>query len=271
MADGEFKSRMRRDVLQKIVSTTFWGWESAVIIGLTIILTVLNPIAALPQWLWLVLGVLAELVYIGVSISDPEHQRKAVEQLFREKINPGEIKNQRSRERLDKALEYRSLMEQLIQSQEGAMRVNLKQAADEMDKGIQLMYTLGRRLDVFLDNQIIKRDLVMVPRAIQEMETRLNRERDPRVQEELTRALETKRAQLANLQQVESTMKRADIQIDNMLAAMGTLYAQMQLIDAKDLDSARAKRLREDVADQVLEMQDTIEAMDEVYGQSAAL
>jgi hypothetical protein len=268
---NEFRAHLRREVLQKILTNTFWGWESAIIIAVTIILTAINPIAGISQWVWLLGGVLAELIYVGVGLTDPQKRAEAVEQLFREKINPGEIRNQRSRERLDKALEYRALMEQLIQSQEGAMRLNLRQAADEMDQGIQLMYTLGRRLDAFMENQIIRDDLQKVPRAIIAMEARLANERDSRVREELDRALETKRAQLANLQQVENTMKRADIQIDNMLAAMGTLYAQMQLIDAKDLDSTRAKRLRQDVADQVLEMQDTIEAMDEVYGQSAAL
>ncbi|MCZ7547503.1 MAG: hypothetical protein M5R40_30080 [Anaerolineae bacterium] len=270
---GDFKARVGRELLGKVASNAFWSWESAVIIAVTLILTALNfqPFPEWQQWFWLVGGALAELALIGVALTDPEKRSQAVEQLFREKINPGEIKNARSRERLDKALEYRALMEQLIMAQEGAMRLNLRQAADEMDQGVQLMYTLGRRLDAFMDNQILKRDLQTVPRTIDAMQARLRSETDPRVREEIARTLDTRRSQLANLQQVENTMKRADIQIDNMLAAIGTLYAQMQLIDVKDLDSSRAKRLRQDVSNQVLEMQDTIEAIDEVYNQSAVL
>ena len=264
---------MRRDVLLRTLSNAFWSSRNAVIIALVILLTAFNPqpFPGWEQWYWVVGGLLAELVYLGVSLTDPGNQRAAVEQLFREQINPGEIRNQRSRERLDKALEYRARMEQLIQAQEGALRLNLRQAADEMDKGIQLMYTLGRRLDNYMDNELIKRDLQMVPRAIQAMERQYEQESDQRVREDLARTLDAKRAQLNHLIQLENAMKRAHIQIDNMLAAMGTLYAQMQLIDARDLDSGRAKRLRQDVANQVLEMQDTIEAMDEVYSQSAML
>lgn len=272
MAGEELRSRAQRDIIKRAITNAFWSWESAVIIALTILVTALNlqPFLWWQQWFWIVAGVIAELVLIGVSITDPKVQREAVEQLFRERINPGEIKNLRSRERLDKALEYRARMEELAQSQEGALRLNLRAAADEMDKGIQLMYTLGKRLDAYLGNELLQRDKQTVPKALQALETRLEHERDPRVREELAQAVETKRAQQAHLEQLENTMKRADIQIDNMLAAMGTLYAQMQLIDARDLDSGRAQRLRQDVADQVLEMQDTIDAMDEVYSESAA-
>ena len=65
-------------------------------------------------------------------------------------------------------------------------------------------------------------------------------------------------------------MRRADLQLDNTLAALGTLYAQMQVIDTKDLDSARARRLREEIHDEVAELEDTIVAMDEVYSSSTA-
>lgn len=60
-------------------------------------------------------------------------------------------------------------------------------------------------------------------------------------------------------------MKRAGLQLDNTLAALGTLYAQVQVIDSKDMDSARARRLRDEIHDEVAELQDTILAMDEVY------
>jgi len=60
-------------------------------------------------------------------------------------------------------------------------------------------------------------------------------------------------------------MKRAGIQLYNTLAALGTLYAQVQVIDSKDMDSARARRLRDEIHDEVAELQDTILAMDEVY------
>jgi hypothetical protein len=50
---------------------------------------------------------------------------------------------------------------------------------------------------------------------------------------------------------------------------MGTVYAQMQLIGAKDIDSGRAQRLREDIVDEVSSLHDIVEAMDQVYSEGA--
>jgi len=93
---------------------------------------------------------------------------------------------------------------------------------------------------------------------------RLQKEQDPGVRAELEEAIQTKEAQLANLRNLENYIKRADIQLDHTLSALGTVYAQVQLIDSKDLDSAPARRLQQDIRDEVLSLQDTISAIDEV-------
>jgi hypothetical protein len=46
---------------------------------------------------------------------------------------------------------------------------------------------------------------------------------------------------------------------------MGTVYSQIQLIGAKDVDSPRAQALRQSIAEEVAQLQDVIGAMDEVY------
>jgi hypothetical protein len=50
---------------------------------------------------------------------------------------------------------------------------------------------------------------------------------------------------------------------------MGTIYSQMLLAGAKDVDSGRVKRLREEVAGEVQGLQDVLDSMDEVYETSA--
>jgi hypothetical protein len=57
----------------------------------------------------------------------------------------------------------------------------------------------------------------------------------------------------------------AEFQLENTLAALGTLYTQLQLIGAKDVNSGRTQRLQEDVAEQIASLQGIAEAMDEVY------
>ena len=57
----------------------------------------------------------------------------------------------------------------------------------------------------------------------------------------------------------------AEFQLENTLAALGTLHTQLQLIGAKDVNSGRPQCLEEDIAEQITSLQDIAEAMDEVY------
>jgi hypothetical protein len=64
---------------------------------------------------------------------------------------------------------------------------------------------------------------------------------------------------------LDNTMQRADYLLEQSLSAMGTVYSQIQLIGAKDVDSPRAQALRQSIAEEVAQLQDVIGAMDEVY------
>ena len=76
--------------------------------------------------------------------------------------------------------------------------------------------------------------------------------------------IRSKEAQWENLQKLQNTMEKAEFQLEDTLAALGTLYTQLQLIGAKDVDSGRTQRLQEDIAGQIASLQDVAEAMDSV-------
>jgi phage-related tail protein len=77
--------------------------------------------------------------------------------------------------------------------------------------------------------------------------------------------------QLNNLEATANSVKRADIQLDSTLSSLGTIYAQMSLLGTKEVDSARAQRLREEIKEEVSGLQDTLSAMDEVQAQRLRL
>lgn len=267
--EENLEATIQREAIIRAITTAFFGIESAGVIALTIIFTALaifgfEPLAWSSPIFWVIAGLVAELALIGVSLTDPQHWRKVAEEHLMQEFDPNDIKNLRSRERLEKALVYRIGMEDLVRNTSGPMHTSLRQTAEEMEKGIRIMYDLGRRLDHLQTNTLLIEDIQTVPQAVKQMKQRIEIERDPAIRAELERALQSKQAQLDNLRQLESTMKRADIQIDNMLAAMGASYTQMQLIGAKGIDSSKARRLREDVAEQVAKTQDVLHAMDEV-------
>lgn len=266
------KDELRDRAWGAIVSTAFFSFESAVIIALALVLFGLGfaPFDAWQSWYWLVFGVVAEAAYMIATVTDPNASAKAVDHMLSDRFDPGDIRSLVTRERVKRALEYRRLIGEIAQKRGGVMRVGLQQTTDEVTEWIEQIYLLAHRMDTFEENAIINRDRRMAPQELATLRRRLQIEKDPGVRAELEEAIQTKEAQIANLRSLENSIKRADIQLDHTLSALGTVYAQVQLIDTKDTDSARAQRLQQAIKDEVLSLQDTISAIDEVQSYTAA-
>jgi hypothetical protein len=270
------RDEMRQRATQAMLTDAFFRWESAVTIALTMLLAFFLPTLPAPfewwqWWFWIIGGGIAEAALIITHMTDPRSAQLAVARLFTQQYDPREIKNRLARERMLKALEYRSGIAGLMNEQSGAMRVSFEETLSEIDNWIENIYRLARRMDVFEGDAILERDRRSVPQELAALRRRMELEKGDTVRHELQEAIQLKQQQYSNLMKVADNMKRADIQLDNTLAALGTLYAQMQVIDTKDLDSARARRLRDEIHDEVAELEDTIIAMDEVYSSSSRL
>ncbi len=266
------KDDLRGRAWNAIVGNAFFSIESAVIIALALTLFGLGfaPFEWWQNWFWLVFGAVAEGIYMLATITDPKAAEQAVDRMLTERFDPADIRNPVARERLKRALEYRRLIGEAARRRDAAMRVSLQQTADEVTDWIEQIYHLARRMDAFEENAIINRDRRMAPQELMNMRRRLQHEKDPAVRAELEEAIQTKEAQLANLRNLENSIKRADIQLDHTLSALGTVYTQVQLIDSRDLDSARAKRLQQEIKDEVQSLQDMISAIDEVQSYTAS-
>ena len=77
--------------------------------------------------------------------------------------------------------------------------------------------------------------------------------------------MQSQQSQLNSLQTLQSTIERGKLQMDATLSAMGTIYSQLLLMDAKDIDSGRVQRLHDDISEQVQSLHEVVAAMDEVY------
>jgi len=262
------KQEVRGRALKAIVSTAFFSVESAVIIALAITLFGLGyaPFDWWQSWFWLVFGAAAEALYLGVTISDPQAAQRAVALMLTSQYDPDDIQNPVARERLKRALEYRRLIAEAATRHGPAMRHSIEATASELDAWIEQIYKLARRMDGFEENEIVSRDRRLAPQDLKNLRRRLENEEDAGVRDELQEAIQTKETQIANLRTLENFIKRADIQLDHTLSALGTVYAQVQLIDSKDVDSARAKRLQANINEEITTLQDTISAIDEVQG-----
>jgi hypothetical protein len=268
MAKGLFRTELERRAWRAMLSFAIFRLESALTIAVTIILIFLfpNPFPWWQWWYWLVIGVVAEALIIYTSLSDPALAQQVVADMLRGEFNARELHSGKYRDKVEKALEYRERIEGLIrQSRQGVLRSHLEEDARRITEWVANIFGLAKRLDAYENDEIIKRDTRSVQAAIRDFEARLRLEDDEAVRQQMREAIQSKKTHWDNLQRLQNTMEKAEFQLENTLSAMGTVYAQLQLIGAKDVDSSRTQRLREDISEQVTALQDIVEAMDEVY------
>jgi hypothetical protein len=203
-----------------------------------------------------------------VTMSDPAVRDRALNRMLQDRYDPRDIRNYSARQKLQKALEYKKVIDEFVGKQPGAMRVALQDTATEIEDWIALIYRLARSIDTFKSNTIIERDRRAVPTELAAMERRLKQETDPGVRAELQKAIDIRKALAADLQRVSSLLKRTEIKMDTTVAQLSNVHAKLQLIDAKELDSGRAQRLQAEIREEITSLEDIVSAMDDVYSYS---
>jgi hypothetical protein len=186
--------------------------------------------------------------------------------MMRQEYSPKRLRSRKHQAQLSKALEYGGLIANTVRrTREGVLHDRLARATEPVDDWIDAIFRLAKRLDAYELNQMIRQDLRSVPRAVETFKARLDEEGDPAVREALTNTIADKERQWEQLSKLKNTMERAGYQLESTLAALGTVYAQLQTIDLRGAEKGRADRLRQEIDEQVAQLQDLSQAMDEVY------
>jgi hypothetical protein len=259
--------QLRRRAQSAIIENALFDWKSGVIIALTIVLAFFGEgWIGWPWWYFLIGGAVAWVALAVSILTDPAANAKAVADLLQHDFDPKPLRNDQSREWVGKALEYRRrIAETVARTRQSVLRDHLRDAASQINEWLSNLYQLAQRLDAYETDEVIRQDMRSVPRDIQTLQAKLKVEDDASVRQQMQQTIESKKAQLANLQQLENMMQKAELQMDGTLTAMGTIYSQLLLINVKDVDSGRAQRLHEDITEQVTQLQDVVSSMDEVY------
>jgi hypothetical protein len=270
------KSGMQHDLEKKaartILTRSIYRWESAVIISLTLALSLLTMVGVVPVpdfwqwWFWLMLGGLGEVALVWSSLKDPEFRARAVAEMFREKFNARQIQSSKLRTQVDKALEYRDRIDEAIQEgREGVLREHLLDVSRGMNQWLENLFRLARRLDAYEADAMIHQDMSAVQPAIENLKQRLSAEDDDTVKRQISQAIAQRQIQRDNLHKLQNVMERAEFQLESTVTAMGTIYSQVMILGSRDVASGRASRLQQDIADQVQGLQDVVKTLDEVY------
>lgn len=276
-------SKAKRDIRQRamreMIVHSFFDWKSAVVLALVILLTAITLIPSglhlvdfSPWWaaVWPIFGLLSEIALAWSNLNDPAFGHKVVADMLKDEFNPQRLKSKDLRRWVNRALEYRGRIETNIrETRDGLLKDHLLDIADEMEHWIRNVYQIAGRLDTYRSDPVIRQDRKSVPTRIANLEQELAQETKPAVRLQIEETLQNKRTQLDHLERLDSAMQRARLQLESTLSSLGTVYSQTLLVGAKDIDSGRAKRLRQDIADQVVGLEDMLTTMDEVYLDSA--
>jgi hypothetical protein len=268
---------VRRRVFGSLLMNAVLRWESLVTLVITMILFFAVPSPnifgiVLPAWAWLIMGGMAESALVLSALTDPEEAQQAMAKEFESKYDLAHIRNANSRDRLRTAMDYRRNMLRLLKQHSGGMRQQLNTTVSQVNDWIARMYDIAQHIDSFETNELVERDIRMVPQQIEKVKTRIDRESDERVKQDLERQLKQLELQRMNLEQTKNTVKRAEIQLESTLSSLGTVYAQMSLLGTKgSVDSGQGHRIGLEIQDEVNSLQDTIDAMDEIQLQSLRL
>lgn len=262
------RSDLQKKAQSAILQHAFFRWESAVVLAGTILLTVLlrHPFPWWPVWGWPLLGLLALAATVYSSLADAETNARVLQELFRSQFDLGRIRDEKLREDVQTALEYQRRIEVQVRGQRaGVLRDRLDDTADQLSDWISNIYRLARRLDAYREDTLLTKDRKSVPQEIKSLTARRKAESDLTVQQELDKVLESKNKQWQTLQALSTRMRQAELQLEQSLTALATVYSQIQLVDAQELDSSRSDRLRADIQEQVDRLNDLVNSINEVY------
>lgn len=251
--------------------------ESALVISLSLLLAVFAPqvdfLSFIPFWVWLLGGLVAEGALIYSSWSDPEFGRKVAAKELQHEFQPEKLTDQRLQQRVNEALDYRSRIEKAILEQDDSLvRDELSATAEQIDNWIGHIYNLAKRIDRYQEEMdVLQRDRKRTSARIVELQRAYASEEDPAIKAQISSTLESKERQLTTLNKLDDTIQRAELQLERSHTLLATIYSQTMLVDAKDIDSGRSRRLRQEIGDEVDELQDMLVAMDEVYASQRSL
>ncbi|MFZ1753569.1 MAG: hypothetical protein WAU10_07505 [Caldilineaceae bacterium] len=262
------RSQLQKEAQSLLLQYAFFRWENAVVIAGALLLTVLyrRPIPGWPAWGWLLLGAIGVAVILYSSLTDADANAKILVDLMQQEFNAKAIRDEKLRQDAEKGMEYQRRIEEQIQSQRpGILRDRLEDTAGQLTDWVANIFALAKRLDAYKQDSLLARERAAVPKELETMEAQLKLEGNEQIRGQMAQVVAGKRAQLEALQALHNRMHQAQLQMDQSLTALATVYSQVRLVDAQDIASGQTERLRADIQEQVNRLNDLVASINDVY------
>jgi hypothetical protein len=242
---SELESKARSAVLQY----AFFRWENAMVLAGTIVLTVLftHPFSWWPEWGWPLLGFLGVSALFYTSLTDAETNARVLLEFYRQAFDPDRIQDQALRREIELALGVQQTIEEQMRKERGALRKWLADTANLFSEWIGNVYRLALQLDVHRRGELLPQEQKAVPQQVEELAARRRLEQDPVIRRELNAALEAKGKQWQALRDLDDRMDQVELDLKASLAALSSIYSQIELMDDGDVSGGQADLLEVDV------------------------
>ncbi len=209
----------------------------------------------------------------GMFLDEEEEKSSSYPSSSQDKVQVHPAKPPETEERLgsttmqihvDKARDYKEQIDNLIKStSDQQARARRQDLAAQVSEWVKAIEDLAKGVHSFDQNSLIHQDLESVPKSIEELEARLANESNETTLIELERTLTNRKNQLAALKRLQDIINRAEIKAESTLSALGTIYSQILTAQSTD-QVADYSRLSAEVDEEVLTLQDHLEALEEV-------
>jgi hypothetical protein len=168
---------------------------------------------------------------------------------------------------LEQVQTYQSNIHQTLQATAGKRYYpqQQQQLAARIDLWVKAVGALVEQISGLDRNFLLQRDLVTVPEAVRSLEKELASQTEPILRTLLEQTLSNRQNQLASLQQVQTTVKQANIQLENTLALLGTIHSHLLAAHSTN-QVADYHRLLVDADQAVNRLQDYLYSLQEVRG-----
>jgi hypothetical protein len=260
-------SRLPDRARSLIWQNALYRWENAVMVAGTILLSAFGPLGQpLNMIVWPLLGLVGVGAVMYSSLTNPRTNSELLLRIFQAQFDLKAIKAPDLNKAVTLALEYQRRIEaQVRQQHESPLWSQPEDAANQMEEWITNVYRLALRLDAYRRDTLNKQQLERVPQELKALKTQRQSETHPTFQAELDQLLDSKQKQLDALQALDTRMRQASYQLEQSLAALGTVDSQVQLIDSHDRDGGKQERVRENVKEEVARLGDLVTSINEVY------
>ncbi|MDW8351692.1 MAG: hypothetical protein RML99_07250 [Anaerolineae bacterium] len=220
-------------------------------------------IATSPESLWAIFLIGAMMISVLVTASKIFLADEGAADTAKRTATRG-ARSSESAARLAQAQAYKRQIDALVNATDDPMRKDkLRVLADQVAIWVKAVEAMARRIEEFKHNEVVQNDLVNVPQAIEKLNAQLATESDPNVRASIERALATRIAQMQSLQKLQSLTRQAEAQLENTVAALGTIYSQALAMQSTD-QAADYSHLSAEVDEQSRMIRDQLEALEEV-------